>query len=256
MRYRIFSHKDAHYRFLAARPGVVTGEIVRLRGELEAYIRRNPLFQRSLEPVPALPGAPPVALAMHRASDLTGVGPMAAVAGAVAEAAVRAALEAGMEKERSPGTGLPGRGAVVENGGDIFLWMPRETVVGLFAGAGSLSGRIGFAVPPERMPLAICSSSGTMGHALSFGRADLATVTAADGALADAAATLAGNLVRTDRDIAAALDRVCSIPGVLGALIVVGEKVGFEGDLPPLVPVRDRNFTAKITRDRRSGFVF
>jgi len=259
--YRTISYKDAHYRFFASRPDLVTAEIVRLREALESYISRHPLFASSLEPVPVLPDAPPVARAMHAAAQLTGVGPMAAVAGAIAEAAVRAALRP------APGAGIPSPdpadpdpaardGVVVENGGDIFLWTPRETVVGLFAGKSSVSGRIGFAVPAGRMPLAVCSSSGTMGHSLSFGRADLATAVASDGALADAAATLAGNLVRNAEDIPDALDRVCRIPGVHGVLIVVGEKVGLEGDLPPLVRIRDEGFVAKITRDERSGFRF
>lgn len=252
---RSFSYKDAHYRIRAPYPEIISAEIVRLRNELEAYIVEYPLFQTSLEPVPLRAGAPALALAMHEASATVGVGPMAAVAGAIAEEVVRKARRSWQSAAPLPGTELP-PGALVENGGDIFLWMPQEVVIGLYAGGSSLSGRIGLAVPPEIMPLAVCSSSGTMGHALSFGRADLATAVASSGALADAAATLAGNLIQSEKDIPAALDRVCSIPGIRGALIVVGEKVGIQGDLPPLVPVRDQSFTAKITRDRRSDFLF
>jgi hypothetical protein len=153
------------------------------------------------------------------------------------------------------GSGGAARSVIVENGGDIFLASDRETVIGLYAGRSSVSGRLGFAVPPDQ-PLAVCSSSGTLGHSLSFGRADLATVTSRNAALADAAATLAGNLVQSDDDIGPALERVCAVPGVLGVFIVLGERIGMKGELPPLVRIEDEDFACKITRDRRSGFIF
>ena len=235
--FHTFAWKDANYRFRGGSPRAVRRDLVARREELEAYIARYPLFQTSLVPIPAAPGAPAVALAMHRAAELAGVGPMAAVAGAMAESALRAA-----------------RAEVVENGGDIFLWADCPLTIGLYAGGSSLSGRLALRVEPARMPLAVCSSSGTMGHSFSFGRCDLATVVAGDGALADAAATLAGNLVTSADDIPAALERVCAIPGVAGVLLVKGERVGLKGDLPPLVAVSDPAFADKITRDRRSGF--
>ncbi len=251
MGYETFSHKETNVRFSSTDPGAVRESILLERRLLEDYIASYPAFLSSLEPIPALSGAPAIALAMHRASGLAGVGPMAAVAGAIAEAAVRAVLE---------GKGRGGKDAkpeaVVENGGDIFLATRREVVVGLYAGKSSLSGRLGLSVLPEDTPVAVCSSSGTMGHSISFGRADLATVVARDGALADACATLAGNLVRTERDIGPALDRVCSVPGVIGALVILGEKIGMKGDLPRLVRIDDGAFASKITRDRLSSFRF
>jgi hypothetical protein len=243
-----FTHKDANFRILAARADIVRREIRIQRNLLEFYITRYPEFRTALVPLPALEDAPPIAKAMHDAADLTGVGPMAAVAGAVAEAAARAAYAA---RDPSCPAGESG-GVIVENGGDIFLFPDRETVIGLYAGNSSISGRLGFAVPPGP-PLAVCSSSGTLGHSLSFGRADLATVVSGNGALADAAATLAGNLVREEKDIEAALERVSAISGVLGVLIVVGEKIGLKGELPRLVKIDDREFARKITGDRRGG---
>jgi len=249
--YETFSHKETNVRFSSTDPGAVRESILRERRFLEDYIASYPAFLSSLEPVPALPGAPSIAIAMHRASGLAGVGPMAAVAGAIAEAAVRAVLEGKRRGEKDPGPE-----AVVENGGDIFLAVRREVVVGLYAGKSPLSGKLGLAVAPERTPIAVCSSSGTMGHSISFGRADLATVLAWDGALADACATLAGNLVREERDIGPALERVCSVPGVIGALVILGEKIGIKGDLPRLVRIGDGAFASKITRDRLSSFRF
>jgi ApbE superfamily uncharacterized protein (UPF0280 family) len=129
-------------------------------------------------------------------------------------------------------------------------------VMGLYAGDSPLSGKLAFRIDPDRTPLGVCSSSGTMGHSLSLGRCDLATVFSVDTALADAAATLAANLVRTEADIQSALDRVGAIPGILGVLIIKGDKLGMTGGLPPLVKLQDPHFVDKITRDPRSGLVF
>jgi len=102
------------------------------------------------------------------------------------------------------------------------------------------------------MPLAICSSSARMGHSLSLGDCDLATVVARDASLADAAATLACNLTRTLHDVDATLARITGIPGVNGLLLVKGERVGLSGRLPPLVRSRDPLQEEKVTRDSRS----
>jgi ApbE superfamily uncharacterized protein (UPF0280 family) len=103
------------------------------------------------------------------------------------------------------------------------------------------------------MPLAICSSSSFMGHSLSFGECDLATVVAPDGALADAAATLACNLVRRHQDVSGVLERVSGLPGVQGILIIKTDRVGMAGELPELIRHSDPAFSGKITRDARSG---
>ena len=126
---------------------------------------------------------------MAAASQSTGVGPMAAVAGAMAQAAVSAALRAG------------DRDVLVENGGDIYLAAENEIVVGLLAGENAVSRKLALRIEPAMMPLAICSSSSHMGHSLSLGHCELACVLSQDAALADAAATWACNSVKTSRDI-------------------------------------------------------
>jgi ApbE superfamily uncharacterized protein (UPF0280 family) len=98
------------------------------------------------------------------------------------------------------------------------------------------------------MPIAVCSSSSRMGHSLSFGDCDLATVLAEDGALADAAVTLACNSVRCRDDIAGTLERVLAIAGIRALLIVKDDKIGIAGDLPELVRHKDRSALAKTTR--------
>jgi ApbE superfamily uncharacterized protein (UPF0280 family) len=89
---------------------------------------------------------------------------------------------------------------------------------------------------------------------LSFGDCDLATVVSSDAALADAAATLACNLVRNPGDIDAALKRLAAIPGVEGVLIVKEDRVGLAGELPELIRHRDAGLRFKVTRDRESSF--
>ncbi|MCA1989441.1 MAG: hypothetical protein LDL07_09915, partial [Desulfarculus sp.] len=81
------------------------------------------------------------------------------------------------------------------------------------------------------MPLAVCTSSGTVGHSLSLGRADAATILAKDAALADAAATALGNRVRTAADLATALDWAQGVPGVLGALVIKGSQLAAWGEV-------------------------
>ncbi len=240
-RYQTFRLKDSNFRIRSDRFGDVVAAIQRERAVLEAYLARQPEFRTSLVPVGLLPDAPEIARRMAQAASRTGVGPMAAVAGTIAQLAAEAALQAGAAE------------AIVENGGDIYLASSEEVRVALYAGQSPIGSSLAFAVPPERLPLAICSSSSRMGHSLSLGDCDLATVVATDASLADAAATLAANLVRTPADIDPTLSTIGAIPGIVGALLVKDDRVGLVGDLPPLVRNTDAGSQGKITRDRRAG---
>ena len=153
---------------------------------------------------------------MLQAGLATGVGPMAAVAGAIAERVGRdlAAVSAQV---------------VVENGGDLYLQALQTLRVGVFSGDSPFSDRIFLQISPSDMPLGIGTSSGTVGPSLSFGRADAACVLADTGALADAAATAVANRVRAPRDIEHALEAGLAIPGVRGVLIVAGGRLGVRG---------------------------
>jgi hypothetical protein len=239
-----YVYKGARFRITRAGFNAATRAIRAERKALEQYLLSDTAFRDSLVPVPLPPDAPALVLTMHQASLATGVGPMAAVAGAFAEAAGRAALAAGA------------RETIVENGGDIFMLLESPLVMGLYAGASPLSGKLAFRIELGRTPLGVCSSSGTMGHSLSLGNCDLATVFSVDTALADAAATLAANLVSTEADIEPALERIGAIPGIMGVLIIKGNKLGMKGELPPLVKHEDPRFKEKITKDPRSGWVF
>lgn len=202
-----------------------TAAIVRgLREGLEAYIAANPRFAESHVPVPVSPDAPDIAKAMALAADVAGVGPMAAVAGAFAEAVAR-----GLEAE-SPEV-------VVENGGDLYIIGRHERMVLLGAGDSPLSERVGIVVSGDMLPLAVCTSSGKVGPSVSYGSAHAVTVLARGGALADAAASSIGNLVHGPDDIAAGLARAGEIPGVIGAVVIVDDTIGAVGSVR-LAPVQ------------------
>lgn len=213
-------------RICCDRFDAVTAEIVRQRRILEDYISCHDDFRDSFEPVELRDDAPAVAQRMARAARLVGVGPMAAVAGAMAQCAAEAALDAGASE------------VIVDNGGDIYLRIAAPALIGIGTGTTKLADRLGFSLRCDDTPVAICSSSGQMGHSMSLGRCNLATVVAADAALADAAATQAANLVMSAKDVDAALERIAAIDGIDGVVIVKDDRLGLAGQLPPLVKVR------------------
>jgi len=224
--YRTFTHREAVFRICCNRFDAVTAEIVRQRQILEDYIERHPDFRHSFEPVELHTDAPEVAQRMVRAARLVGVGPMAAVAGAMAQCAGQAGLEAGAQE------------AIVDNGGDIYLRVAEPVTIGLGTGTADLADQLAFSLQAQDTPISICSSSGQMGHSKSLGRCDLATAVARDAALADAAATQAANLVRTVEDVNPALERIAAIEGIEGVMIIKNDRVGLAGQLPPLVKIR------------------
>lgn len=192
--------------------------VLKYRHQLEGYIALRPEFRTSLVPLEEDGFAPDIARTMMRASREASVGPMAAVAGAVAEAVGRDLLKSSDE-------------VIVENGGDIFLSTRKERTVGLYAGRSPLSLKVGLVVSPELSPIGVCTSSGTVGHSLSFGKADAVCVVSSSAALADAAATAIGNVVRSKQDIERGLRRGREIGGVQGLVIVVGDEMGAWGNV-------------------------
>ncbi len=192
--------------------------VLNYRHQLETYIETSPEFERSLIPLKDDSYAPEIVREMIRTSRLAQVGPMAAVAGAMAEFVSRDLYPISKEM-------------IVENGGDIFLATSRERTIGIFAGNSPLSLRIGVVISPEDSPLGVCASSGTVGPSLSFGKADAVCILSKSAALADAAATAVGNIVKEKDDIERGLERGKGIEGVSGMLIIVGEKMGVWGNV-------------------------
>lgn len=188
------------------------------RAQIEEYIRYHPEFKTSLIPLPIDNLAPEIIKEMLEAAKTAGVGPMASVAGAIAEHVGKDLM-------------AYSRNVIVENGGDIFLNIKDDISIGIFAGDSPLSGRIALRVAAGETPLGVCTSSGTVGHSLSFGLADAVCIKSESAALADAAATSVGNLIRKKSDVKKGLDRAMAIKGVLGVLIVTGDTLAIQGSM-------------------------
>jgi ApbE superfamily uncharacterized protein (UPF0280 family) len=197
------------------------------RGYVEAYIKAHPDFAAALTPWRLDGPAATIVVDMVKAGENAGVGPMAAIAGAVAEHAGLGLLKSSDH-------------VIVENGGDIFIKTDTPLTVGIFAGKSPLSLRIGIRVSGGPKPMAVCTSSGTVGHSLSFGKADAVCVVADSCAIADAAATSIGNQIQSIADIEYAIDMGKCIEKIQGIIIVVREKMGIWGDLE-VVPLQGKN---------------
>lgn len=193
-----------------------------VRQPLEEYVVRDRDFLTALTPHTVLAEAPPIAIMMAEAGRQAGVGPMAAVAGAMSE------LVGKVISKRS-------RDVIVENGGDIFLRTSRKRYIGIFAGASPLSNKFALEIRPEHTPLGICTSSGKIGHSLSFGQADAVVILSPSTALADAVATAAGNRVKRASDLEEAVQFAAGIEGVSGALVIFEDRLAVWGQVK-LVP--------------------
>lgn len=240
------SYVDRSYRKLASESGLVsttlrieetdlhilaesdvktaaTNLILQYRSQLEKYILSNPSFSATLDPLVNDKIAPPLVRDMLQAGIQAGVGPMAAVAGTIAEYVGVGLLKGGCHE------------VMVENGGDIFLNRFRDCSVAIFAGESPLSYKVGVRLAADKMPVGICTSSGTVGHSLSLGSADSVTVIASSTPLADAAATRLGNEVGRGRGGKAglrnALDKAGEIEGIRGVVVICGELMGAWGDV-------------------------
>ncbi len=193
------------------------------RGQLQDYINRHPEFQTSLVPIDVEADAPAIIQDMSVAAKKSGVGPFAAVAGTMAEYAGRDLLRHSPE-------------IIVENGGDIFVSSSRDRILGIYAGDSPLSGKIALKIEASHTPCGVCTSSGTVGHSLSFGKADAAIVIARSTALADACATAIGNLISSSADIQKGLLFAERIEGVDGTVIIAGNEVGAWGNVQFVKP--------------------
>jgi len=193
--------------------------------ELELYVKVNPKFLYTLTPIVA-PEKPLVARLMTLVAEKADVGPMAAVAGAIADLAVKDMTYEGCEV------------AVVEDGGEISAVSNRSVDVAIAAGEEPLSKRFGFRL--AEFPIGVATSSGRFSHALSFGDAETATVFCKNAALADAAATAVGNIVKGEdaqAGIQAGINRGLSIEGVEGVLIIYKGQVGTAGKIPQMIKI-------------------
>ena len=192
--------------------------VLKYRDMLERYIEQNPLFLTTLKPIPIADDAPRIVRLMAESTAPVGVGPMASVAGAISELVGYELLDFTPE-------------VIIENGGDIFIKSLRKRLVGIYAGDSPLTGKIGFEIDAEDTPIGISTSSGTVGHSLSFGKADAVVTVCRSSALADAAATAIGNVVMSTDTIADGIELAKGIPNLRGVIIIKDDQMGAWGNI-------------------------
>ena len=192
--------------------------VLRHRIPLARYLEQHPEIVHGLIPLPQDQLAPPIVRTMIWAGQKAGVGPMAAVAGAIAEYVGRDLL-------------AHTKDVIIENGGDIFISTGFPLIAAVFAGKSPLSSKLGVRIDSPDHPVAVCTSSGTLGHSISLGGADAAVVISGSAALGDAAATAIGNKVSGKNHIKPAIEFGKRIEGVLGIVVILDKEIGFWGDV-------------------------
>ncbi|WP_246798142.1 UPF0280 family protein [Alkalibacter rhizosphaerae] len=185
---------------------------------LIAHMEKDPLFKDSLVPLPVDPDDPSMIKKMKEAAFQAGVGPMAAVAGTMAEMVGRKLAKCNPD-------------VIVENGGDLYLSLSTTRRVLIYAGASPLSNRLALEIKPENTPMGICTSSGTFGHSLSFGKADAVVIVSHDTALADAVATATANRIDKISDLEGAVQYASKISNILGIVAIKDDGLALWGDL-------------------------
>jgi ApbE superfamily uncharacterized protein (UPF0280 family) len=194
------------------------------RRQIENYITRDRKFLTSLKPVEVELNCAAIVKEMAVQAKKANVGPMAAVAGAIAQFLGKDLIDQGFKE------------VIIENGGDIFLKIKKTRCIGLYAAKSPFTGKIFLKIKPEMTPLGICTSSGTVGHSLSFGCADSVTILSSNPALADAVATATANLVNKKEDLLSAINFARTIRGVMAVVIVLGNNLASWGKIDMICP--------------------
>jgi uncharacterized protein len=214
----IVKETDLYIRTSRNLKDIALSSIYKYRKQIENYISLHPEFAVSFEPLKVNSNCPEIIKEMAEASEKFNVGPMAAVAGAVAHFVGEDLLKLSDE-------------VIIENGGDIFLSSKKNRTIAIYAGNSPLSGKYGMEIKAEDTPLGICTSSGTVGHSFSFGKADAAIILADSASLADAAATATCNMVKTKEDINPAIEYARSTGLLKGVIIIIKDSMGAWGDI-------------------------
>ncbi len=193
------------------------------RRQIKDYIKTHSDFLTSLVPIKADTSAPDIVKHMCFAAELAGVGPMAAVAGAISQ-------YAGISLLKYTGE------VILENGGDIYLKSSVDRNVLIYAGSSPFSNKIALKLSGDEKGNGVCTSSGTIGHSLSFGKADAVVVVSRDTLIADAAATSICNIIKTPLDIEKGINLAKTIPLVAGIVIIIGSTMGAYGNVNIVKP--------------------
>jgi len=201
-------------------------EVIKQREILKNYIKENPEFLFSFSPVYSK-SEEEIIKKMSESSFLTKTGPMASVAGAIAEIIGKKFVSKSNE-------------IIIENGGDIFAKLDRDFVIGIYAGKSPLSMKIGIKLKRREIPYGIATSSGTVGHSISFGKADAVTVISSSATLSDGAATYFGNLVKDRIDKKLIISELKDFAFIEGIVIIKEKEIFLWGNLE-IVNLTDQN---------------
>lgn len=196
--------------------------IIHTRKQIEQVISKHPEFETSHTPLGFLSYPHSLIKKMCVESKKVGVGPMAAVAGTVADECLKSIIRVGA------------REAVIDNGGDIALKIYQPVNIGIYAGK-TFSPDLAFHVQPRDNPLGICTSSGTVGHSFSYGKANAAVVISENIILADATATALANRIIEEKDLTSCFEFLDRIPDIEGSLVILNNKISLWGKLPHII---------------------
>jgi len=197
--------------------------LIYYRHQLDEYIKLRPAFKESFVPIGNDKYAPPIVKKMIEASAAIGVGPLACVAGAIAEFIGNDIVS--MTDE-----------FILENGGDIYLKTKRQRKILIYAKDSPFSEKIAISINPSEKALGVCTSSGTVGHSISFGRADAVCVVGESSLFCDGVATYIGNIVKQKDDISFAIEKAKTFKEIRGILIIINDRIGVWGDLQLVTP--------------------
>ncbi len=192
--------------------------VKKYRTEIEEYSKNYPEFKYSLKPVKPRTNLTAIVTEMIKYTAVVNVGPMAAVAGAIAEYVGNELLSLSSE-------------LIIENGGDIYIHSAQPRVVGIYAGKSKFSGKLGIELPGYNKQVGVCTSSGTVGHSLSFGKADAVVIVSHSTTFADALATAAANIVQTKNDIEKTIKFAQKFGELLGIVVIKDDKLGVAGEI-------------------------
>jgi len=189
-----------------------------LRIKFDNFINQNPIFQKSLKSIGKLESNNKIINYLIKISKKVNMGPMAGIAGAFSEYTGKFLLNNYNISE-----------IIIENGGDIFLNTLKNVHISIFAGKSLLSEKVGLKIKPEETPMGISTSSATVGHSVSFGKADSVTICSKDTVYSDFLATKLCNMVKKDSDIDLVLDIAKKDKKIESAVVIYNNKAGFIG---------------------------
>ena len=212
--------------------------IYNIRFDLKTYIRKNKLFQLSLEPIKVNEdNLPAIIQKMYSSSDICDVGPMACVAGTISELSLDYLIE------------NDSKYSIVENGGDIALINDSTVLCGIYSNNEIIGNEIAFKIKPRKKPLGICTSSGKIGHSISFGESDSVTVISKSPSVADGLATRIANEVNgenSEEKVSNALETAENYREYFEGILLISENnIGSIGRLPKIIETNEFNINLK-----------